>query len=587
MDFRATYSPEDNKLRLYASERLTPELYARVKGAGFIWAPNQKLFVAPMWTPCRADLLIDLCGDIGDEDTSLAERAADRADRFEEYSEKRAADADHAKNGVEAIAGQIPFGQPILVGHHSERRARKDAEKIENGMRKAVKMWECSQYWERRAAGAVHAAKYNELPGVRSRRIKGLEADKRREEKHIAKKASYVKAYTDPAIRTAVLKSGRSVIRTLLETYESGLSFEDQSALRSGGEVSEAAITGAIEKALSNLTRAISYAERWIAHIDNRLSYERAMLAASGYVAPVKAKKTLLPICNYRAKSITVADQWNRGKTVTYDQLEMTSEQYAKIHDDMKGTNVCENSHRVRVALIYDENHRRKTNCIFLTDSKVHEKPAAIEPAPLTAPRFPPRAEPAPYVAPEPTAFDAMKESLRAGVKTVSAPQLFPTPAALAEKAVSYADIRAGDRVLEPSAGTGALLEAIRFQSSNAVAVEINGALADGLRKRYSALDVRTLDFLSCNGDLGKFDRVVMNPPFENGADIKHINHALSMLKPGGKLVAICAAGPRQRAAFESVADHFEELPAGSFAAQGTNVNTALIVITKGDFELQ
>ncbi|PTT78684.1 methyltransferase type 11, partial [Pelomonas sp. HMWF004] len=67
----ATYSPEDNKLRLYASSRLEEALYLRLKDAGFAWAPRQDLFVAPMWTPARADLLLDLCGEIGDEDTSL------------------------------------------------------------------------------------------------------------------------------------------------------------------------------------------------------------------------------------------------------------------------------------------------------------------------------------------------------------------------------------------------------------------------------------------------------------------------------------------------------------------------------------
>lgn len=43
----ATYSTEDNKIRLYALSRLDPETYARVKEAGFIWAPKQQLFVAP------------------------------------------------------------------------------------------------------------------------------------------------------------------------------------------------------------------------------------------------------------------------------------------------------------------------------------------------------------------------------------------------------------------------------------------------------------------------------------------------------------------------------------------------------------
>ena len=59
------------------------EVYDRVKAAGFKWAPKQELFVAPMWTPEREDLPIELCGEIGDEDTSLVDRAEERADRFE------------------------------------------------------------------------------------------------------------------------------------------------------------------------------------------------------------------------------------------------------------------------------------------------------------------------------------------------------------------------------------------------------------------------------------------------------------------------------------------------------------------------
>src|SRR6185369_17949306 len=96
----ATYSPEDNKLRLYPNFRLPKELYYRVRRAGFIWAPKQELFVAPMWTPEREDILIEWCGEIGDEDKSLVERAEERAERFEDYSESRAEDAQRARDGV-------------------------------------------------------------------------------------------------------------------------------------------------------------------------------------------------------------------------------------------------------------------------------------------------------------------------------------------------------------------------------------------------------------------------------------------------------------------------------------------------------
>ena len=69
----------------------------------------------------------------------IATENADRAERFEDYREKRTGDAERAREAVSAIADNIPLGQPILVGHHSERHARKDAEKIENGMRRCFR----------------------------------------------------------------------------------------------------------------------------------------------------------------------------------------------------------------------------------------------------------------------------------------------------------------------------------------------------------------------------------------------------------------------------------------------------------------
>jgi 16S rRNA G1207 methylase RsmC len=81
--------------------------------------------------------------------------------------------------------------------------------------------------------------------------------------------------------------------------------------------------------------------------------------------------------------------------------------------------------------------------------------------------------------------------------------------------------------------------------------------------------------------DLGKFDRVLMNPPFQNADDIKHIQHAISFLNPGGVLVAICANGPRQQEKLKPLAESWEVLPAGTFA--GTGVNAALLVIRKDE----
>ena len=180
--YTATYSPDDNKLRLTAAARLDDELYQRVKKAGFRWAPKQELFYAT-WNPRAADIAEELAGSIDDEDSNLMDRAEDRAERFEGYQENRTKDAESARAGVDAIAEHIPFGQPILVGHHSEKRARRDAKKIEDGMRRSIKMWETADYWSYRANAAIRHAKFLERPDVRARRIKKLEAAKRKQER--------------------------------------------------------------------------------------------------------------------------------------------------------------------------------------------------------------------------------------------------------------------------------------------------------------------------------------------------------------------------------------------------------------------
>jgi len=51
------------------------------------------------------------------------------------------------------------------------------------------------------------------------------------------------------------------------------------------------------------------------------------------------------------------------------------------------------------------------------------------------------------------------------------------------------------------------------------------------------------------------------------------------MLAPGGRLVALCANGPRQRDQLRPLCQLWEDLPAGSFKAAGTGVNVSLLII--------
>lgn len=159
---------------------------------------------------------------------------------------------------------------------------------------------------------------------------------------------------------------------------------------------------------------------------------------------------------------------------------------------------------------------------------------------------------------------------------------LFQTPEALAARVVRQ--LKRVGRVLEPSAGLGRLYRAVRAVDPVAPVVLVDSS-PTCFRELYHATEgdgnatIRAADFLSLEpGDLGLFDSVVMNPPFKMRTDIRHVNHARRFLAPGGKLVAIVAAGPRQRAAFFGVADIWSMLPAGSFKSEGTDVETALVI---------
>ncbi|MFA5266219.1 MAG: methyltransferase [Opitutaceae bacterium] len=168
--------------------------------------------------------------------------------------------------------------------------------------------------------------------------------------------------------------------------------------------------------------------------------------------------------------------------------------------------------------------------------------------------------------------------------------QFFPTPPGIADRVARLARVEVGHRVLEPSAGTGMLIAALDRPTTyyDLVAVELDPVRSSGLKRSFSSINVRCCDFLTCGDELGRFDRIVMNPPFERGADIKHIEHALRFLRPGGRLVAICANGPRQRNRFLDAAELWIDLPSGTFKSAGTNVATAIVVIdaTEGGIAL-
>jgi hypothetical protein len=81
------------------------------------------------------------------------ERIEARLEKRLQWAEGRREKSNAAYNTAVTIASAIPFGQPILVGHHSERHARRDAERIDSNMRKSVESSDLSDHHASKAAG--------------------------------------------------------------------------------------------------------------------------------------------------------------------------------------------------------------------------------------------------------------------------------------------------------------------------------------------------------------------------------------------------------------------------------------------------
>lgn len=168
----------------------------------------------------------------------------------------------------------------------------------------------------------------------------------------------------------------------------------------------------------------------------------------------------------------------------------------------------------------------------------------------------------------------------------------FPTPLPLAARLVEMAGVRPGDRALEPSAGPGAIADALKAAGAVVMACEVQPDLADALEERgYDK--VLCADFIAhFTGLVGtrSFDVICMNPPFGRQADVEHVKLAMALLAPGGRLVSVMSSSVRFRdnektkafrARVEAIGGAFEDLPALSFRESGTDVNTCVLTVRK------
>ena len=181
--------------------------------------------------------------------------------------------------------------------------------------------------------------------------------------------------------------------------------------------------------------------------------------------------------------------------------------------------------------------------------------------------------------------------------------QQFSTPIPLGLAALAAAGITPGDRVLEPSAGTGLLAILAEIAGGALMLNELAETRASLLSLLFPGIAVTRFDAAQIDDHLDPAFAptvVLMNPPFSAMANVsgrmadaayRHIGSALARLAEGGRLVTITGANfspdaPAWRDAFARLQERGRvvfsaAIDGGVYAKHGTTIETRLTVIEK------
>jgi len=557
----ATYDPDDNKIRIY-SGRVDQELYDELKRLGFGRAYKQGCFFQ-VWTPAREDAALALCGEITDEDSSLRDRAEERHGRFATYSSNAESRAEQAiKAGNDAVEG-IPFGQPILVGHHSEKRHRAAVEKAQRAATKTVEEVDRRDYWQWRARGVLRHADRTFDRGVVMRRIKKLESAKRKKiSEREGKDYNHALAW---------------FLSDLTDEYPGEFQQKDVSAYHAQVIIATA---WAMNKTLEDMPETEArlqkwqagrdrWCNRWMGHLEGQIEYWKTILNdehSEDIDEQYPLKKGCWIRCGYgwaqavrvnggadkRISSVSIDKEtaswysgsgWFYPRKVDYDKIKEWSE------TDPSSEEVLE---------------------------------AQLEQI------GPPRKE----SEPDPLREQAEAAAAAAGqieVRVNYNPDYFPTPIDVVDRMLNEVIPYLGDGrlFLDPSAGDGRILERALYRWPDVTTFwyEIDtAARATLVAKGFGGLE-RGADFLEAEPE-ALFDAVVMNPPFSRNQYKHHVKHAYEFVRPGGVLVALLPDAPfwnNEKDKFTKWLDDIGyksmTLPRGTF--EDTQVPTRIITVDK------
>lgn len=388
MTYTATYSAEDNKLRLYSLSRLDAETFQSVKEAGFKWAPKQELFVAPAWSPRREDFLLELVGKIELELTTMAERR--------DAAQEKAVAASKAVNywryraaGVEAHAN-----------HKNDPRVRarriktllaelRDFQRRLHGMEKRRELWAGVDTQEK-AVALANQGDYSSYGTWRAlvdgeKDFETVKAENLALAERYLRPDSYCRRWIEHTLNRLayerdllgpVARFEGDLTPVILQTF----------ARTHGAEKPKAEKTGEGFKLKSPVPLP--------AHLGAGDALEltpdawRALMRDCGYEVPA-AKPKAPPILNFRAPGGRISSKSPyRDKPVVLEQVELTRADYSAIYKDARGVkrSAC-GRFRFKIACARyipalrergDADLVHRWVAVFLTDSKAHPAPEGL-----------------------------------------------------------------------------------------------------------------------------------------------------------------------------------------------------------------
>jgi len=229
--------------------------WSRNIGTGSWYVPGSRDRRADTYLIDRTRTALQAAGfevtvEIDDTYRSTAEVEADKAERQADRVAALDAKADR-KDGAAAAAGAAherahaalpPFGEPVKLGHHSQRRHEKALDTAWDKLGKSVEANRAADEAHRRADSASRTTEHRYNPGVIRRRLDKLEADKRRFERA---RDGYTRQFRDGNGQVIMVEPHEPATGAYRERLETDIAHLAEDIAFWNTELAKAAETGA------------------------------------------------------------------------------------------------------------------------------------------------------------------------------------------------------------------------------------------------------------------------------------------------------------------------------------------------------